>query len=115
MANPCICFTLGFHIFFGSLDFFCTGVDHDLVRLPPSVSIHHGFLPGPDERARGLDLIDVEGESAPSVEPPGTLLNVNSISESMGGLCLHANEARASGGEGSRWRTRGGVNSPSKT
>jgi hypothetical protein len=68
---------------------------------PPSTSIHHAFLPGPDERIRGLDLVDMEGEGAPSslvVPPPGTPLNVNSISESMGGLCLHANEAWASGG-----------------
>jgi hypothetical protein len=95
MANPRIRFTPGFHIRFWSLDFFCTRVDHDLVQLPPSTSIHHAFLLGLDERVEGLDLIDMEGESALSIEPSGTLLNVNSISESMGGLCLHANEARA--------------------
>jgi hypothetical protein len=98
MANPRIHFTPGFHIWFGSLDFVWTGEDHDLVQLPPSVLTHHAFLLGPDERVGGLDLIDKEGESAPSVEPPDLLLDINSISESMGGLCLHANEARASGG-----------------
>jgi hypothetical protein len=36
MANPRIRFTTGFDIRFGSLDFFCIGVDHNLVRLPPS-------------------------------------------------------------------------------
>jgi hypothetical protein len=39
MATPRIRFTLGFHIRFGSLDFLCTGVDYDLVLLPPSVDI----------------------------------------------------------------------------
>jgi hypothetical protein len=58
----------------------------------------HAFPLGPDERVGGLDLIDMEGECAPFVEPPDTLLNVNSISESLGGLGLHANEAQASGG-----------------
>jgi hypothetical protein len=96
MANPHIHFTLGFHIWFGSLDFFCTGVDHDLVRLSPSVPIHYAFLLGLNERVEGLNPIGVEGESTPS--SLDTLPNVNSISESIGGLCLHANEAQASGG-----------------
>jgi hypothetical protein len=76
------------------------GVDHDLVQLPPSVPIHHASLLGFDECVGDLDPISVEGESASpsSVESLGTPANVNSISESMGGLCLHANEARASGG-----------------
>jgi hypothetical protein len=39
MANPCIRFTLGSHVWFGNLDFLCTGVDYDLVLLPPSVDI----------------------------------------------------------------------------
>jgi hypothetical protein len=38
MANPRICFTLGSHVWFGNLDFLCTGVNYDLV-LPPSVDI----------------------------------------------------------------------------
>jgi hypothetical protein len=39
MANPNIHFTLGSHVRFGNLDFICTGVDYDLVLLPPSVDI----------------------------------------------------------------------------
>jgi hypothetical protein len=39
MATHCIRFTLGSHVRFGSLDFLYTGVDYDLVRLPPSVDI----------------------------------------------------------------------------
>jgi hypothetical protein len=39
MANSRICFTLGSHVRFGNLDFLCTGVDYDLVLLPPSVDI----------------------------------------------------------------------------
>jgi hypothetical protein len=39
MANPRIHFTLGSHVRFGNLDFLCTGVDYDLVFLPPSVDI----------------------------------------------------------------------------
>jgi hypothetical protein len=40
MANPCIRFTLGSHVRFGNLDFLCTGVDNDLVLLPPSININ---------------------------------------------------------------------------
>jgi hypothetical protein len=39
MANPNIHFTLGSHVWFGNQDFICTGVDYDLVLLPPSVDI----------------------------------------------------------------------------
>jgi hypothetical protein len=39
MATPRICFTLGSHIRFGSLDFLCTGVDYNLVLLSPFVDI----------------------------------------------------------------------------
>jgi hypothetical protein len=39
MANPRICFNLGSHVRFDCLDFLCTGVDYDLVLLPPSVDI----------------------------------------------------------------------------
>jgi hypothetical protein len=55
------------------------------------------FLPCSDAHVKSLDLIDMEGEGAlsSSTEPPYTFLNINSISESMGGLCLYANEARA--------------------
>jgi hypothetical protein len=44
MADHCIRFTLGSHIRFGSLDFLCMGVDHDLVLLPlPCRSTMHPF------------------------------------------------------------------------
>jgi hypothetical protein len=43
MAAPRIHFTLGSHIRFDSLDFLCTGVDYDLVLLPPSVDINDIF------------------------------------------------------------------------
>jgi hypothetical protein len=64
------------------------------------VPIKHASLPGSDERVGDLDPIDIEGEGAPSspVESLGTPANVDAISVSMVGLCLHANEARASGG-----------------
>jgi hypothetical protein len=39
MANPRICFALGSHVQFSNLDFLCTGVDYDLVLLPPSINI----------------------------------------------------------------------------
>jgi hypothetical protein len=39
MAIPHIRFALGSHIRFGGLDFPYTGVDYDLVLLPPSVDI----------------------------------------------------------------------------
>jgi hypothetical protein len=38
-SHPYICFALGCHIQFGSLDFLYTGVDYDLVLLPPSIDI----------------------------------------------------------------------------
>jgi hypothetical protein len=61
------------------------------------MSIHHAFLLGPNERIRGLNLIDMEKEGAPSYPTmlPDPLLNIDSISESMGSLCLHTNEAQA--------------------
>jgi hypothetical protein len=39
MADHRVRFILGSHIRFGSLDFLYTGVDYDLVLLPPSVDI----------------------------------------------------------------------------
>jgi hypothetical protein len=39
MANPRIRFTLGSHVWFGNLDFLCTGLDYDLVLLPSSIDI----------------------------------------------------------------------------
>jgi hypothetical protein len=75
------------------------GVDHDLVPLPPSVLVDLASLLGSDKRVKDLGPTDVEEECAsPSlVESLGSPTNVDSISESMDGLCLHANEARALG------------------
>jgi hypothetical protein len=39
MANAHIRFTLGSYVWFGNLYFLCTGVDYDLVLLPPSIDI----------------------------------------------------------------------------
>jgi hypothetical protein len=39
MVNPRIYFILGSHVWFGNLDFLCTGVDYDLVLLSPSIDI----------------------------------------------------------------------------
>jgi hypothetical protein len=86
MASHRIRFTLGSHIWFGSLDLLCTGVDHDLVPLPPSVPVHH--------------VINMEEELIPiplsgSAETPS---DIDSITESMCSLHLHATEAQASKG-----------------
>jgi hypothetical protein len=64
------------------------------------VPIDHASLPGFDERVGDLDPIGMEGEGASPypVESLGTPANVDVISVSMVGLCLHANEAWASGG-----------------
>jgi hypothetical protein len=40
MANPRIRFNLGSHVRFGNLDFICTGVDYELVLLPPNIDIN---------------------------------------------------------------------------
>jgi hypothetical protein len=40
MAQPRIRFSLGSHVRFENLDFICTGVDYDLVLLPPDVDIN---------------------------------------------------------------------------
>jgi hypothetical protein len=75
------------------------GVDHDLVPLPPSVPVNLASLPGFDKHVRDLGPTGAEGECAsPSpVESLGSPTNVDSISELMDGLCLHANEAWALG------------------
>jgi hypothetical protein len=39
MAQPRIRFALGSHVRFENLDFICTGVDYDLVLLPPNVDV----------------------------------------------------------------------------
>jgi hypothetical protein len=100
MADHHVRFTLGSHIRFGSLDFLCMGVDHDLVLLPPSMSVDRASVLGSDECVGDLDPIDMEGEcTLPSpAKSLGSPTNVDSISESMVGLCLHANEAQASRG-----------------
>jgi hypothetical protein len=90
MADHRVRFTLGSHIQFGSLDFLCMGVDHDMVQLPPSMSIDHATLLGSDELVEDLNPIGVESLGSPT--------NIDSIFELMVGLCLHANEARAPGG-----------------
>jgi hypothetical protein len=99
MADHRVRFTLGSHIRFGSLDFLCTGVDHDLVLLLPSMPVDP-HLPSSNERVGDLDPTSVEGECTPPSphESLGSPANVNSISKSMVGLYLHANEARASEG-----------------
>jgi hypothetical protein len=99
MADHCILFTLGSHIRFRSLDFHYMGVDHNLVPLPPSVPVDYASFLSFDERVRDLDPTGMEEECVPPspAESLGSPANVNSISESMVGLCLHANEARASG------------------
>jgi hypothetical protein len=100
MANHHIRFTLGSHIQFGSLDFLCMGVDHDLVLLPLSVPVDPVSPSGFDERVGDLDPTGVEGERIlPSpAESPNSPADINPIIESMVSLCLHANEAQASGG-----------------
>jgi hypothetical protein len=97
MADHHVHFTLGSHIWFGSLDFLYTRVDHDLVLLPPFVSIDHASFPSSDEHVGDLDPTDMEGKCVPPspAESLGSPANVNSISESMAGLCLHANEVQA--------------------
>jgi hypothetical protein len=96
MADHCVRFTLGFHIQFGSLDFLCMGVD-DLVLLPPSISVDRASFPCSNDRVGDLDPTGVEGECVPPslAESLGSPANVDSISESMVGLCQHANEAQA--------------------
>jgi hypothetical protein len=100
MADHHVRFTLGSHIRFGSLDFLCMGVDHNLVLLPPSVLVDHASLLGSDERVGDLDPTGVEGECAPPFPTKilGSPADIDSISESMVGICLYANEAWASMG-----------------
>jgi hypothetical protein len=100
LANHRVRFTLGSHIQFGSLDFLCTGVDHDLVLLPPFVPVNPASPSGCDERVRELDPTGTEGEYAlPSpAGSPNSPADIDSITKSMAGLCLHASEAQASRG-----------------
>jgi hypothetical protein len=100
MANHRVRFTLGSHIQFGSLDFFCMGMDHDLVLLPPSVLVNLVSPSGSNEHVEDLDPTGIVGECI--LPSPTELLdspaNINSIIGLIVGLCLHANEVQASGG-----------------
>jgi hypothetical protein len=100
MVDHHIHFTLGSHIRFGSLDFLCMGVDHDLVLLPPSMPDYPTSPLGYDQRVGELDPADTEWEcTLPSpARSPNSPADVDSVIESMVGLCLHANEAQASKG-----------------
>jgi hypothetical protein len=101
MADCRIYFTLGSHTRFGSLDFICMGVDYDLVLLPPSVPDDSASSSSSTDNVSDLDSDGTEeGECvlpplAGSFDPP---TDIDSITESMAGSSLHANEARASGG-----------------
>jgi hypothetical protein len=100
MADHRICFTLGSHIQFGSLDFLCTGVDHDMILLSPSMPVDPASPLGSDERIRDLDPVCTEEECVlpPPAGSPNSPADIDSITESMVGLCLHANEVQASKG-----------------
>ena len=75
MASHRIHFTLGSHIRFGSLDFLCTGVEYDLVLLPPSV---------PVDRAAGTEELTMLHPFGPAGPPS----DVDSVTKSMGSLQL---------------------------
>jgi hypothetical protein len=98
MADHRICFTLGSYIWFGSLDFLCTGVDHDLILLPPSMLVHPASPPGSDERVGDLDPAGTEGEYVPPTptKSSDSPADIDSVTKLIAGLRLHANEAHAS-------------------
>jgi hypothetical protein len=100
MVDRRVRFTLGSHIRFGSLNFLCTGVDHDMLLLPPSVPVDSASPSSSDECIGDLDPTGMERECVPPspTESPDSPANVNSIFESMASLCLHANEAQTSEG-----------------
>jgi hypothetical protein len=99
MADHRGCFALGTHIQFGSLDFLCTGEDHDLVLFPPSVSDDLASPSGFNEHVGDLDPTGVEECVLPFLaKSPNSPSKVDSVTESMVGLCLYANEAQASRG-----------------
>jgi hypothetical protein len=64
---PRIRFTLGLHVRFGSLDFLCTGVNYDLVLLPPSVDID-----AISEALPSLCLCTNKGQAAENDWPTGS-------------------------------------------
>jgi hypothetical protein len=65
MANPRIRFALSSHVWFRNLDFIYTGVDYDLVLLPPNVDID-----AISEALSNLRLGTNEGQ-APENDYPG--------------------------------------------
>jgi hypothetical protein len=67
MANPRIRFTLGSHVWFGNLDFICTGVDYDLVLLPPDVNVD-----AISKALSGLCLVTDEGQALENDHPGGS-------------------------------------------
>jgi hypothetical protein len=67
MTNPCIRFTLGSHVWFGNLDFICTGVDYDLVLLPPDVNID-----AISKALSSLHLVTDEGQTLENDHPGGS-------------------------------------------
>jgi hypothetical protein len=94
MADHRVHFTLGSHIRFGSLDFLCMGVDHNMVLLPPSVTVNPVSPLGSNECVREPNLAGKEGECILPT-PTGSFgspTDVESIIELMASLCLHANE-----------------------
>jgi hypothetical protein len=64
------------------------------------MSVDSASPSGFNEHVGDLDPTDVEGECIlPSpAESPDSPANINSITESMAGLCLHTNEAQTSEG-----------------
>jgi hypothetical protein len=97
MADHHVCFTLGSHIQFGSLDFLHTGVDHDLVLLPSSMLVDPASPLGSDERVEDLDPTSTEGECVlpPPTRSSNSPADIDFVTKSMVGLCLHADEAHA--------------------
>jgi hypothetical protein len=65
MANPRIRFALGSHVRFENLDFICTGVDYDLVLLPPIVNI------GAISKALSDLCLGIDEGQAPENDRPG--------------------------------------------
>jgi hypothetical protein len=62
MADHHVHFTLGSHVWFGSLDFLYMGVDHDLVLVSPFVPVDWASFLGSNEHVGDLDPTSVEGE-----------------------------------------------------
>jgi hypothetical protein len=67
MAQPRIRITLGSHVRFGNIDFICTGVDYDLVLLPPDVNVD-----AISKALSSLRLVTDEGQVLESDHPGGS-------------------------------------------